>query len=122
MSETLRPEVWLRGPVPGVPAPLQPVAHALLQSREDLERAAAGLSAEELWMRPGGAASVGFHLLHLAGSTERLFTYARGEALSEEQLRTLAGEREPAGGEGVEELLAGFARTVQRCLEELRRA
>jgi len=32
MAESL-PEVWLRGPVEGVPAALQPVAHALLQAR-----------------------------------------------------------------------------------------
>ena len=29
-------EVWQRGPVGGVPALLQPVAHALLQAREEL--------------------------------------------------------------------------------------
>ena len=33
------PEVWLRGrPVEGVPPLLQPVAHSLLQCREELER------------------------------------------------------------------------------------
>ena len=32
-----RPEVWLRGPLPEVPALLQPVAHALLQAREEVE-------------------------------------------------------------------------------------
>jgi hypothetical protein len=30
------PEVWLRGPLPGMPPLLQPVAHALLQAREEL--------------------------------------------------------------------------------------
>ena len=29
------PEAWLRGPVPGVPTPLQPVAHALMQALEE---------------------------------------------------------------------------------------
>ncbi|HEX5830091.1 MAG TPA: DinB family protein, partial [Gemmatimonadaceae bacterium] len=89
------PEPWLRGPVPGVPDELQPAAHALLQAREDLPRAAAGLAPTELWMRPGGAASVGFHLRHLAGSLDRLFTYARGESLSPAQLAALAAEQSP---------------------------
>ena len=34
-----------------------------------------------LWTRPAGLASVGFHLQHIAGVIDRLFTYARGEAL-----------------------------------------
>ncbi len=36
-----RPEVWLRGPIDGVPTLLQPVAHALLQAREDVAALAA---------------------------------------------------------------------------------
>ncbi|WP_311196066.1 hypothetical protein [Antarcticibacterium sp. 1MA-6-2] len=34
MSE--KPEVWLRGRIEGIPDLLQPVAHALLQAREDI--------------------------------------------------------------------------------------
>ena len=37
---------------------------------------------------------MGFHLAHMAGSTDRLLTYARGEALSDPQFATLAAERE----------------------------
>lgn len=88
-------EAWLRGPIEGVDPHLMPVAHALLQAGEDLERAAAGLSVDELWARPGGAASVGFHLKHIAGVTDRLLTYGRGETLSEEQFRALRAEGEP---------------------------
>jgi hypothetical protein len=44
---------------------------------------------------PGGAPSVGFHLLHLSGSTDRLVTYARGERLSPEQRAALAAEQSP---------------------------
>src|SRR6187401_3546433 len=88
------PEVWLRGPLPGVPAYLQPVAHALLQVREDVEALMADFPAEQLWTRPGGVASVGFHLQHLSGVLDRLFTYARGEALSDSQLEFLGREGE----------------------------
>ena len=85
-------EVWLRGPVAGVPPMLQPVAHALLQAREEVTAALADFPDALLWERPAGAASVGFHLQHLAGVLERLFSYARGEALSEVQLTALGEE------------------------------
>ena len=73
------PEPWLRGPIEGVPPLLMPAAHALLQAREDAAAIASSLTTEQLWMRPGGAASAGFHLRHLAGALGRLLTYARGE-------------------------------------------
>lgn len=113
------PEAWLRGPLEGVPTQLQPVAHALVQALEDVERAAAPLTPEELWARPGGAASVGFHLRHLAGSTDRLLAYARGEQLSPEQFAFLRAEEEESGA-GAEELLAAVRTAVERALEQLR--
>lgn len=115
------PEVWLRGPVAGVPAALQPVAHALLQAREEVEALARDLPEELLWSRPGGVASVGFHLQHLAGVLDRLFTYARGEALGPEQLRALRGEGSPPeGGATAEALARAFGEQVDRALGELR--
>ena len=90
-----QPEPWLRGPIPGIPALLMPVAHALVMAREDVEAALAGLSKVELWTRPNGVASAGFHALHLAGSLDRLLTYARGEQLTDLQLRLLEQEKSP---------------------------
>jgi uncharacterized damage-inducible protein DinB len=87
------PEPWLRGPVPGVPVLLQPAAHAFLMAREDVTSAVTGLTIEQLWREPGGIAPAGFHLAHLAGSTDRLLTYARGETLSDAQRRALDQER-----------------------------
>jgi len=114
-----KPEFWMRGiRVEGISAALQPVAHALLQAVEDVEAAASGFSAEELWTRPGGAASAGFHLRHLAGSLDRLATYARGEPLTESQLAALRGEQEP--GASAEELLALVRGVVDRALDQLR--
>lgn len=88
-------EVWLRGAVPGIDPLLQPPAHALLQAREDVERVLGELSSEQIWQVPGGAASVGFHVVHLVGSTDRLLTYARGESLSDGQRSRLGAERDP---------------------------
>ena len=39
------PEPWLRGPLPGIPALLQPAAHAFVMGREDVDAAVRGLSA-----------------------------------------------------------------------------
>lgn len=114
-----QPEFWMRGiTVDGISPALQPVAHALLQALEDLEGAAAGLSVDALWARPGGAASAGFHLRHLAGSLDRLTTYARGEALTDAQLAALRSEQEP--GEPADALLAHVRATVERALDQLR--
>jgi len=90
---TIPPEVWLRGPVDGIHPLLQPAAHAILQVGEDVLPIVADLTPEQLWARPGGAAAIGFHLLHLPGSLDRLVTYSRGEPLDPQQLQYLAAER-----------------------------
>lgn len=114
------PEVWLRGPIDGIPALLQPVAHSLLQCREELERVVSALTPEQLWRTPNGAASVGYHLRHAAGSLDRLFTYARGAMLSHAQLAVLKQESTPDPDLTADDLLAGFNATVERALDQLR--
>jgi len=89
---TTQPEVWMRGPVDGVDPSLQPVVHSLLQVREELEALAASVAPEHVWQRPGGAASIGFHVRHIGGALDRLYAYARGEGLSPEQLVALKAE------------------------------
>jgi hypothetical protein len=86
------PEVWLRGPIEGVAAPMQPLAHAVLQAREEIHVLAATMSDDILWTRPAGVASAGFHLRHIPGVLDRLTTYARGETLSDAQRAYLASE------------------------------
>jgi hypothetical protein len=83
------PEAWLRGPLDGIDPVLMPAAHALVQAGEDLQQAASDLTVEQLWVTPGGAASPGFHLRHIAGSIDRLLTYARGEQLNEAQRQAI---------------------------------
>lgn len=87
------PEVWLRGPVDGMLPVLQPAAHAILQVGEDVLPIVADLSPAQLWARPGGAAAIGYHLLHVPGSLDRLLTYSCGQQLTQEQLSALAAER-----------------------------
>jgi hypothetical protein len=117
----MTPEVWLRGPIPDVPALLQPVAHSLLQCRDELRARVEGLTPDQIWARPSGVASIGFHARHAAGSLDRLFTYARGERLSAAQLAMLAAEADPdlAPNAGAT-LVAAFDDAVERALEQLR--
>jgi uncharacterized damage-inducible protein DinB len=88
----VQPEVWLRGPVEGFPAELQPAVHALMQAVEDVEATVMPLSVDEIWARPGGAASIGFHARHIAGALDRLYSYARGLALSDTQAAAMKAE------------------------------
>jgi uncharacterized damage-inducible protein DinB len=121
MGKTPPLEVWLRGPIPGIPPLLQPVAHGLLQCREELISKVAGLTSEQIWETPSGAASVGFHVRHAAGSLDRLFTYARNEQLSADQRAALAAEAQPdLAPNAAARLLAAFSETVERALVQLR--
>ena len=117
-----KPEVWLRGPVPGVPGELQPVAHALLQALEDVRSVVAGLPEELLWSRPGGVASAGFHLRHMAGVIDRLFSYARGDTLDDHQMLALRAEGvRPETPVTAGDLLARLDLQVDGAIEALRR-
>ena len=100
-----KPENWLRGKVENVPDLLQPAAHALLQSKEELRKYLVNFPADELWTKPAERASVGFHLQHIAGVTKRLITYAKGEQLSEAQLHYLKLEGKADASISVEELI-----------------
>jgi hypothetical protein len=113
-----QPEVWLRGPLPDYIDELQPVAHSLLQVREELEGATT-LTSAQLWSRPGGAASVGFHLKHLAGSLDRLLTYARAKALTVAQYEFLAAE-EHEQSETADVLVRHAQAAIDRALAQVR--
>ena len=92
-----------------------------MQASEDIERAASELAVAELWVKPGGAASVGFHLRHIAGSTDRLLTYARGERLTEAQRQAVALEQEPGDPPADATTLIREARAaIERALTALR--
>jgi len=69
--------------------------------------------------RPGGAASIAFHVQHATGSLDRLFTYARGARLNAEQKAAFLAEADPAARSG-RELLGLFEAGVDKALAELR--
>jgi DinB superfamily len=111
-------EPWLRGTLTEVDAVRRQVLHALELAGEDAERWCAGLSDAEMNARPFGVASVAFHLRHIAGSLDRLLTYAEGGALSGSQMDALHGEMdEVASAEVVlAELRAGLGEARQRVM------
>jgi hypothetical protein len=120
MANNIQPEVWLRGPLANIPALLQPVAHALMQAREELNALMSNFDDRLLWQKVAGMASPGFHLQHLTGVLDRLFTYARAEALSQQQLDYLAAEGKVTKIEYTSnELLTAFNRQVDIALAEL---
>lgn len=113
-------EVWLRGPVDNIPVLLQPVAHALLQVREEVNTLMEDFPETLLWQKPAGVASPGFHLQHMKGVIDRLFTYAKGEMLSAEQLEYLKQEeKSPSPSCKAAELVEKFNGQVNRALDQL---
>jgi uncharacterized damage-inducible protein DinB len=113
------PEPWLRGPVEGIAPILMPAAHALLQANEDVATLAPTVSADLLW-RAHGAATAGFHLIHLAGALDRIFTYARGEMLDDAQKAAARAEAVPHPELGGVALAAVVDAAIQRALAQLR--
>src|SRR5688500_3153802 len=87
-------EPWLRGPVDGVVAGLQPVAHSLLFALEELTHILPPLSAKQVWHRPGNVAPIGYHVLHFTGSIDRMLTYSDGQSLTDKQFEALKLEKQ----------------------------
>ena len=115
------PEYWLRGRIDGIAPLLQPVAHSLLQAREDVAAALSRTPVEHVWVSPHGAASIGFHVKHLCGSLDRLLSYARGEALTAAQLAYLQTESAPGTPPAdAAVLIALVDEAVGRALRQLR--
>ncbi len=113
-----KPEVWLRGPLANISPTLMPVVHALLQASEDIE-IAADLTPEQLWTKPGRAASVGFHLKHIVGSIDRLLTYANGKQLAKGQQDFLRNEGNPSSN--AKQLIEEAKEAIDKMVEILRR-
>jgi len=111
-------EPWLSGTLRDLPPPLASVLYSLEQVKEDVAKWTEGLTTEQIWAQPHGLAPVGFHLRHIAGSIDRLYTYAEGNQLSDQQMAELRGEMTP--GQPVEELVAALRQTLDRVGAKIR--
>lgn len=120
MEPKKKPEVWLRGPLTGVPALTQPVAHALMQANEEIHELMKNFPDALLWQHPAGVASPGFHLKHITGVLDRLFTYAAGQPLTLQQLDYLKAETVEAEAITVASLLKNLDAQITFSLEALK--
>lgn len=109
----------MRGVVPGIDPVIGHLLRASEHIREDLERAIGPLTVEQLWAKPNGMTSAGFHAKHLAGSTQRLSTYLEGNQLNAEQIAAMKAEGE--GAESALDLIAMVGHALSR-YEQLIRA
>jgi DinB superfamily len=116
-SQTKEPEPWLRGTLADVPAVIRAVLHALELAHEDAERWCGDMTGIDVNARPFGLPSVAFQLRHIAGSVDRLLTYAEGRDLSEAQLAEL-----PREGDGAmpHVLLREFSKSIERASQRIR--
>ncbi len=108
--ETLH-EPWLRGPMSGLDPLIAPILYAFEQAREDLRTYTCGLITEQIWATPHSLGSVGFHINHIAGSTDRLITYLQGKQLSEAQMTALHAEHH--AGASLDEILGALDSSFQ---------
>jgi hypothetical protein len=111
-------EPWLRGVPPDVDPAIGHLIRSSLHIREDLRRALAPLDPAQLWARPFGLTSAGYHAKHLAGSVGRLCAYLEGRALTPEELAAVAVEG--AGHETAAELLTLVDRALDIYERQLR--
>jgi uncharacterized damage-inducible protein DinB len=119
MAES-KPEAWLRGSIEGFDPLVMPIVHSLIQAREDVEQLASRVPADRVWAT-SGAASIGFHVRHLGGALDRLFTYARGESLSDAQKAALRAEAQPGDPPAtLAELSRDLNATIERAMAQLK--
>jgi len=109
-------EAWLSGKLEGFAPVVMPAAHALVQAINDLLKTAADLTTEELYEKPNGAASVAFHLRHIAGSCDRLLTYAQGKDLSAAQFGFLKKETAETSDSSAAELVGEAVSAIDEVL------
>ena len=113
-------EWWQRGPIEGVPAVLQPVAHILLQVQESVDVMVANLTDAEWNARPANVASAAFHVRHITGVIDRLFTYGRGQTLSDAQFTAMRREGDVLTLAEVPDVLEALHAQVEAAIAELR--
>jgi uncharacterized damage-inducible protein DinB len=117
-SKPALPEPWLRGTLSEVPAVARGVLHALELAQEDLHRWCGPLTQQQLHVRPAGLPSVAFQLRHIAGSVDRLLTYAEARALTVTQLHALKLEAQVTGT--TRELLAALDAAISQACQRVR--
>lgn len=112
------PEPWMSGTLNDVHPVLAALLYSFQHARADLAAWTKDLSAEDLSRSVLGLAPVGFHIRHIAGSVDRLFTYVRGEQLNAAQMSALRDES--ATGLSRDELLTLLDDALERAASVVR--
>lgn len=86
-------EPWQKGPLPGYDPVISHLLRSSEQIREDVEHWFKGVPEEDLWKTDAG-----FHLKHLAGSTNRLCFFLAGKSLDPGHIAALNDEHTPSPG------------------------
>jgi hypothetical protein len=115
MSEM--PEPWMRGTHEELDPVRRAVVHALELAEEDVTKWCGELTDAMMFARPGGLASVAFHLRHIARSLDRLLTYAEDRWLDDDQLAALKTEMDPGTAT---EVLAEFREGILTAKQRVR--
>ena len=105
-------EAWMKGGITDLDPLRAGVIYSFRHALSDVEEWIATVPEEELQMRYGNLASVAFHVRHIAGSVDRLLTYAAGNQLSETQLEALRQE------EGRDATRAGLLTELETALSK----
>ena len=108
-------EPWMRGTHSDLDVVRRAVIHALELAEEDVTKWCGGLSDAEMTARPNDIAPVAFHLRHIAGSLDRLLTYAENRVLDEAQMRALKTEMDVAtAADAMRQFREGIENAKQR--------
>lgn len=110
-------EAWLSGKLEGFSDVMMPAAYALAQAITDLKKSANDLTKNELLAKTNNAPSVAFHLRHIAGSCNRLLTYAKGKSLTESQFEFLKTETAEESSQSAKELVNLAVLKIEEVLE-----
>lgn len=113
-------EAWLSGKLEGFSDVMMPTAHALVQAISDLQKFT-DLSDEELLTKPNNSPSIAFHLRHIAGSCDRLLTYAKGENLSDSQFEFLKNETAETSELNAVELVNQAVLSIEKAMDFCRK-
>jgi uncharacterized damage-inducible protein DinB len=111
-------EPWLRGTHTDLPAVGRAVVHALELALDDLHKWTAGLSEAQIHAAPLGLTPIATQLRHIAGSIDRILTYAEGRRLSDEQLALQ--KTEEAGSQPLAELLSAVEASIAGAFTRIR--
>ena len=111
-----QPEPWLRNTHTEISAVPRAVIHALELAGEDLAKWCGELTKEELHASVHSLPSVAFQIRHIAGSIDRLLTYAEGAQLTTAQLETLKSEAHTGSSPAqlFEELSVSLTQSITR--------